>query len=176
MMDRIVYIGMDPGLNGGVATLDENGKFLSVADMPVSNKTVTFKGVVDIIQDIMTKNNATSAVVSVEHQFFMPDDGKDRVWKTAMGYKTILDALSALILIGKLNITVKIIEAKSWKTKFNVMACMGSKETKRAKKERTHQRVLEIFGDDVKTSIYGPKHGLLDGRTDALLIALSALD
>src|SRR5271169_4997786 len=34
MGDRMIFIGIDPGLNGAVAAIDDNGRIISLQDVP----------------------------------------------------------------------------------------------------------------------------------------------
>ena len=40
MSERKIYIGIDPGTNGGIAVLDRDGKVLAVRKMPATPQDI----------------------------------------------------------------------------------------------------------------------------------------
>ena len=168
MKSDTLHIGIDPGLKGGIATIFNN-KVSNIIDMPTLNNDIHFAGIVEVLQKLHNENPNADMAIGVEVQFYTSEDGKDRIWKTAIGYKSILDAISTAMLYLDLPIkSVRLVRSQEWKGYFSVLSTSKDDKVK-DKKIKTRDKVIELYGNDL--DLYGPKGGMRDGRSDSILIA-----
>jgi len=82
-------IGIDPGLNGGIAILD--GTLQSVYRMPVHDGQINVDTLIEIINDY-----PPHAIV-IEEQQAMPKQGVSSTFKTGMNYGILLGVVESLL-------------------------------------------------------------------------------
>lgn len=90
-------IGIDPGLKGSIAVLDDAGRLLELLDMPVRRVT---RSKLDLdertLYRVLLAAGAFSARVVVEEAFVMPKQGSSSGFKTGVGFGKILGTLAAM--------------------------------------------------------------------------------
>ncbi|MFG0299014.1 MAG: hypothetical protein ACF8K1_05365 [Phycisphaerales bacterium JB047] len=150
-------IGIDPGLNGAVALID-NG-VLEVESIPVlevnGKKRLDLQGLASLLRTIV--NKATTVVV--ERQQAMTKQGVSSTFRTGFGYGAILGILAAL------GAEVQEVRAQDWKTDYPTLKGM---ERRDAKNEA--RRLASDYFKDNADSFSRVKD---DGRAEAALIALA---
>ena len=143
-------IGIDPGLTGAIAVLSNEGKFISVHDMPIMKLGKSKKNQVDpvALSELIMGIAPTSAIL--EKVGAMPGQGVASMFNFGMGYGVIQGVLAALWVDYELSTPQK------WKKACGLIG-----------KEKDAARLLaiELFPD---ASLARKKDG---GRADALLIA-----
>lgn len=143
-------IGIDPGLNGAIAIIDQAGEFVSVTDLPyVHDKSLAWVDG-DALQIIISNTlSGRPARAYVERVSSMPGQGVASSFAFGCGYGSVLSVLQAM-LIGMVLITPAV-----WKRSY------GLGKEKRAS---LHKARLTWPLADLRLA----KH---DGRAEALLIA-----
>jgi hypothetical protein len=104
------YIGIDPGLNGGIVILDGNHNIIEKSIMLVLGKTkkeYDISGLYDLLYKY--KNNSYVILEKQQPQF---RDGKKQAFKTGFGYGILQT------LLVSLKIPHQIIAAKTWQKKI----------------------------------------------------------
>lgn len=95
------FIGIDPGLSGGIAILEENK--LLLFPMPlIGDKDYD----VQAIKNIFRKHSDTT-LVCVERQQSMPGQGLSSTFKTGQGFGILIGVLSALELRYEITTAVR---------------------------------------------------------------------
>ena len=154
----MIYIGIDPGLNGAIASLDiENGELL-IYDMPTlevkrNNKVkheVSPQGLADIFGPSDIPVEKVRGVV-LERVGAMPGQGVSSVFSFGRSVGIVEGVLAAL------GLSVTIVQPQAWQKAASV----------RGGKDGSRQRAMELFPKEAKT--FARKKD--DGRADAALMA-----
>jgi crossover junction endodeoxyribonuclease RuvC len=154
----MIYVGIDPGLNGAIAALDiENGELL-VYDMPTlevkrNNKLkreVSPHGLVDIFGPCDIPVSKVQAVV-LERVGAMPGQGVTSVFSFGRSVGIVEGVLAAL------GLSITIVQPQAWQKAVSV----------RGGKDGSRQRAMELFPKEAKA--FSRKQD--DGRADAALMA-----
>lgn len=172
-----IYFGIDPGISGAVARIVDG--HCCVVDMPTKKKKINFielvETIISKIEEVQVTAGTYDIRIAVEKQSFFKEDGKPAIWTNAMGYATILNALTVVNMTHPLS--VQIVKAQTWKAKFGLLVTAsevlavskgGRSAIKNMKKRKTEAKVNLLYPD---ADIYGPRKGLRDGRSDAIMIA-----
>lgn len=155
-----VFIGIDPGLTGALACIDQDGRILGVYDTPILTVTKN-KGtrreldrsrMVQIIGNIIRNLNDETVKVAIERVNSMPGQGVASSFTFGMGYGVWLGIVAAFKL------PVDLVHPVRWK---KVMLDGMGKD-----KDASRIRAQEMFAPYVDLNL--KKH---HGRADALLIA-----
>ena len=121
-------IGIDPGLSGGIAVL-ENNKVLSIFDMPVmsegkkNKRQLNSAQLVKLIQDNISKNEEVSVVV--EQVNAMPGQGVTSMFNFGQTFGAIKGVCAALSL------PIFFVRPAKWKKHFELIN--SSKDSSRTK-------------------------------------------
>ena len=121
-------IGIDPGLSGGIAVL-ENNKVLSIFDMPVmsegkkNKRQLNSAQLVKLIKDNISKNEEVSVVV--EQVNAMPGQGVTSMFNFGQTFGAIKGVCSALSL------PIFFVRPAKWKKHFELIN--SSKDSSRTK-------------------------------------------
>ena len=151
----MIYIGIDPGLDGGIAVLMHRTQ--SVYKTPVIGGKDYDIGAMRKI--LATLKDLDSIFVVIENQISMPGQGLTSTLQTGKGFGIWLGLLAGL------GLPYQVIGAKQWQTKL-FTGVKGTLDTK-AKSEVIAKR---LFPDvDFRKSERATKAN--DGLTDAILIA-----
>ena len=88
-----IYIGIDPGLNGGIVVIDETEKVLYKQIMPTvdgNKKDYDIKGIHQMLFGFVfgprQKYTRGNVVVILEKQYVRPVSGKRSCWMNGFGY------------------------------------------------------------------------------------------
>jgi len=157
------YLGIDPGLNGGIACVYEDKK-LHVVDMPTV-PTKDNKRQYDINQ-IAYALNLKDAFCMIEQVTAMPGQGS--VGTMQMGYGN--GVLQTILTLHK--IPYAIVHPKTWMKLFAIQSpsridTPSAGARKKIIKQNIYSVASKLF-PDVELITKGGR--LLDGRSDALLI------
>lgn len=164
-----MIIGIDPGNNGAIALLDNNGIFVDVVDIPtceriVGGKVKTFIDDSELFKVLHTfrKPNEKN-VVALENVNAMAKGGTKQgavsMFNFGMGFGMIKMALTVL------EFEVSLIAPISWKRQHGLVGSDKSASIPLARAFITH------CGMNADSYIKLKKH---DGRADAVLIATMA--
>lgn len=163
-----MYIGIDPGLKGGIAMLNSSGEFIVTFDMPLE-KLESGKDTIDIVKLYKELLDINYSIIAVEKVQAMPPtrlpNGQSlnmnvSMFTFGMGYGKV-KAIASITGDIVLDVT-----AQKWKKHFNLIG--------KDKKASVH-KAIEIYPESEEYLI--TKRGrLIDGRADALLIARYAYE
>lgn len=149
-----VFIGIDPGLKGGIAVKVNYGGTLQY-DIEVYD-----------LNDDSLKGNVGHYVeyyqhvyVGIEKQIPMPNQSSVATSKTFFNYGKLIGYLDA---VGVKFVTIT---PQTW---MKPLALKKGMEKKERKKEIC--KMAGMFYPDVADKLAGPRGGILDGRSDALMI------
>lgn len=156
------FVGIDPGLSGAVAILDEKGSLVKVLDTPVielkkakGKKRVHLEAeMATILRDFNIFEGI--ACVGIENVHAMPKQGVTSMFSMGTGFGIWIGILAAL------QIPYEKIEPRKWKSEMGIAT--GSD------KSASIVRASQLF----PTATFKKDRGridTLDGRADALLLA-----
>ena len=141
------FIGIDPGLSGGVAILDQVGQCWAVHDMPIVNGKVDCKALRGMVQ----WDGAHIAVEKVELR-----SGQCGVQTMLSNYGRILAVLELI------ENDYHLIASKDWQKGMGLP---------KARKEKIARYTMMAADRWTDWPFYGPGGGLKDGRAAACWIA-----
>jgi len=105
----MIYLGIDNGLNGGLAYVDENEKLIAVFTMPVIKGKKTEYNIGAIVQNIKSMQDIKKDIVAVlEQAAVRPISGKRASFMTGLCYGIMRGILNAL------NISCVIVSPNQW--------------------------------------------------------------
>jgi len=150
----VIYIGIDPGLNGAIAFLDTEKGHLSVVDMPTFEVKRNNKAKREVsphgISDVLSLSQKISGVV-LERVGAMPGQGVTSVFSFGRSVGVIEGVLAAE------HIPVSIVTPQAWQKAAGV----------RGGKDGARQRACELFPN--YAGLFARKKD--DGRADAACMA-----
>lgn len=147
----MIYIGIDPGKDGAIAVLDDDGLLWRLIDMPENIGTDLYKFLKESIELSVYKK----AVAFVEASQVMPGQGIKSGFTYGKGYGEIIAVLKIL------EIPFQEIHPLTWKKEFKLI-----------KKDKAESiKVAEQMYPSVTIPFKTERGKLLDGRAEALLIA-----
>jgi crossover junction endodeoxyribonuclease RuvC len=148
-------IGVDPGLTGAIAILDQTGALVSVTDLPVirdlSLAWIDGGSLQSIVLDALQGQPARAIVERVSS---MPGQGVASSFQFGVGFGSVLSVLQAM------HIAIEFVTAAVWKKSY------GLGKDKRASLHKA--RLLYPTAE-----LHLAKH---DGRAESLLLARYALN
>jgi hypothetical protein len=155
-----LLIGIDNGVNGGIACINRNKEIMFKYVMPVfkgsgSKKEYDIQGIIKILNKVQIQN--TSVLVILEKAQAMMRDGKTQAFKTGYGFGVIEGVLVAL------KIPYEVVAVKTWQRH---MLSGISTNTKTASIQFCKRQWPDI--DLTATEKSRKDH---DGMSDALCIA-----
>jgi hypothetical protein len=161
-----LYIGIDPGRKGGIASITKHGVIFRARALKTNNyrcKSVMLEQICNGLHKALPMN------VLVE---------KPRVWpgKPMQNLtKLIRDAGIWEGWCQSYGMQVYCKTPKEWQEPFRTMPiwrCLSASNATRGKAYRSFATVKEIFGKkEAEKHCLGPKGGILDGVADAILMA-----
>lgn len=108
----MIFIGIDPGVHGGLAFIDGELKTLAVYPMPIiGDKEYDIQQMKSILKKYVN-NNPQNCFGTIEKQHPMPGEGLPRTFKTGTGFGILLG------LFAGLDIPHQVVSAKSWQNKI----------------------------------------------------------
>jgi crossover junction endodeoxyribonuclease RuvC len=143
-------IGIDPGLSGAIAILDQAGEFVSVTDLPIVRDLSLAWVDGGMLQSLILGALAgRRAVATIERVSSMPAQGIASAFTFGVGFGSILSVLQAM------HISVEFVTPAVWKKSCG----LGKDKHASLHKARLLYPTAEL---------HLAKH---DGRSEALLIA-----
>jgi crossover junction endodeoxyribonuclease RuvC len=105
-----LHLGIDPGLAGGIAVLDEAGTVRLVEPMPIAGKEVDAGQLARLVRSLRDLDNQTDyALAAVEHVGAMPGNGSSSMFNFGAGWGLVRGVLAAL------NVPVQLVRPQKWK-------------------------------------------------------------
>lgn len=154
----MIYLGFDPGLQGGIAAIDQNSKMISINPMPlIGNKDYDVEGLYGVIENIVWKKSKVLA--TIEKQQAMPGQGLSSTLKTGMGFGILIGLVTAL------RIPYQIVPPQKWQ--HQLFAGLPPSQDTKVKSAIIAKRLFP--GVDFKRTDKCKKDS--DGMTDAACIA-----
>lgn len=153
-----MIIGIDPGLTGALALLDDDGAISDVIDMPISAKTNGKGNQVNaslLAQIMASLSRLPIDVVVIERVHAMPGQGVTSVF----GFGRSLGVVEGVA--ASCSLPVKWVTPQKWKKQFGLIG-----------KDKDASRTLVIEQHPYKADLFKRKKDI--GRADAVLIGLAA--
>ena len=139
----MIYIGIDPGLSGAICTIE--------------NDVVSFFDI-GYLTSLLGMLSLQEKTVAIEKQNIRP--GQAGMGKMMKNYGRLLGIMEAY------GVTPTEVLPRTWYKYFGIKAGMKTPERK-----KFTAGLMEDMYPESKSQWYGPRGGLIDGRTDALAIA-----
>lgn len=151
--NTLIFVGVDPGLKGGIAFLDPGSMRLKIHDMPVG-KSSSGKNVVDlrILAQILNPGDYDRAIAVIERVHAMPKDSKAGAFSFGEGYGGL-----RMAVIGH-GYEDRYVTPAAWKKHFRLSSDKG------VSRSYACTRFPNYAGEFARA--------LDDGRAEAALIAL----
>lgn len=158
-----MIIGIDPGLKGGIAYLNNKGSLYSVGDIPlIKNKFKEKTYIIDIKKVFNSLNGCHTQkgihAIIIEDVHAMPKQGVSSMFTFGFGYGMINAAISCSDC-GDSNLFR--VTPQAWKKHFGLIG---------KDKNAGLDVIRSIWRMDMSTFIT-PRGRIIDGRVDATLIA-----
>lgn len=152
----MIYLGIDPGLDGGMAFINASG--LTLHKTPViGGRDYDVQAMKDLL--VWAQGLGEEMFATIENQIAMPGQGLSSTLQTGKGYGIWLGLLAGL------EIPFQVVHAKSWQTKL-----FSGTSTKLDTKARSEIVAKRLFPRaDFRRSERATKAS--DGLTDAACIA-----
>jgi crossover junction endodeoxyribonuclease RuvC len=145
-----VVLGVDPGLHGSIAALDQGGELIMVADLPIiRDRSLAWVDGSELQSLILGALEGRGAAAIVERVSAMPKQGVASSFQFGVGFGSVLSVLQAL------HIRIEFVTAAVWKRSYGLS---------RDKHASLHKARLMFPAAELHLA----KH---DGRAEALLIA-----
>ena len=151
--DTRLWIGVDPGLRGGVAALGTDGAVLAAFDMPITTHPKAGKTVDARRLPVHRMPVDTVVIEEVEPR---PANGPRPAMRQGMGYGIIIAAWTPDVYV----------RAARWKRDLGVTA----------DKQTSIELARQLWPADFDRHFCGPRGGVRDGRVEAALIAHWAIN
>jgi crossover junction endodeoxyribonuclease RuvC len=150
--------GIDPGLSGALALIaDSEVKFFDKYIYKIGGKS---EYDIPVMRSLLVSERPD--IVYIERAQAMPKQGVVSMFKIGYGFGLWIGLLSAL------EIPYEIVRPQIWQNTF--FSGMSKDDTK-----KMAYKVSSALYPKIVTDLKGPRGGLLDGRSDALLIATYGL-
>lgn len=152
----MIFLGIDPGLDGGVAIIDDDGLLTLYKTPVIGGKEYDIRGMSEILEKGTT---ARSAFAVIENQISMPGQGLTSTLQTGKGFGIWLGLLSGL------GIPYQVVQARQWQSKLftGVKGNLDTKEKSEVIAKRLFPRA--DFRKSERSRVAN------DGLTDAACIA-----
>jgi crossover junction endodeoxyribonuclease RuvC len=146
----MIYLGIDPGLSGAIAILDQAGELVSVTDLPViRDLSLAWIDGGSLQSIILNALQGRPARAIVERVSSMPGQGVASSFQFGVGFGSVLSVLQAMA------VPLQFVTAAVWKKSY------GLGKDKHASLHKA--RLLHPSAE-----LHLAKH---DGRAEAILIA-----
>lgn len=97
----MIYIGIDPGLGGGIGAVDDNGRFVCCESMPVltegNSKSIDARAAWLLVGDINSMSSY-NAKVAIEKVGAMPGQGVTSMFNFGRSYGAIIGVVSTFLI------------------------------------------------------------------------------
>jgi len=152
------FASIDTGAKGALCAFSGDMKILELIDMPTRKHKHTTKSglsVVNTCEIIRFLNRHSVTKVIVEWVWAQKHDTSTTAFSQGAAYCAVLDACM------ECGVDVVLIKPKDWQ---KPVACNGDKF-------RTYDKVRAVYPE---VELHGSRGGLKDGRSDSIMIGLSA--
>lgn len=155
----MIFVGIDPGLTGGIAALDKQGVPLFIGAFRPNANEFDMNQLCDILTNLRCDHSNTSRlVIGLEHVHAMPKQGVSSTFKFGSTFGKIQGILAAK------HLAYELIRPQEW------MGVMLAGEPKEMKKERAKNVAVRLF-PDINFRATERSHTVHSGMADAVLIA-----
>ena len=159
-----MYVGIDPDTKGAIAVLDKGGARVSVLDMPSSKveKSHYIRG------EEFIKALEGSLYACIECVGSRGGNSAQSMFSFGSGFGFGFGSALTLLYMSELSPTMPL--PQEWQKHFGLTKkILGEK----LDKKHIANKCLELYPD---ANLYGPRGGLKDGRSDAIMIARFLFD
>lgn len=148
----MVILGIDPGLSGAVAILDD-GQLVEIVDIEATESRINCAHLASLIH----KHQPEFAICELVSS--RPGQGVTSTFTFGHALGSITGVLAAL------GVPYLLIRPQSWQGHFGIQSS--------SKDKGIHKQEIADIAQSLypAASLYGPRGGLRDGRSDALLLA-----
>src|SRR5690554_2281220 len=150
-----MYAGIDPGKSGAVAIIDKSGNLVDVFDMP----SLEIGNRVFVDGAVLSSYISKCDLICIELVSSRPGQGVASTFSFGQSFGGIVTLCSSFVE------RVDLATPQAWQRHFDLKKKKGEKGIS---KDDIAAKCLEYYPD---SPIYGPRGGLKDGRSDAILIA-----
>lgn len=152
----MIFAGIDPGLHGGMAFIDDEANTVDVMATPtIGEKEYD----VQEMKNIIIKHDTKKIFATIEQQIALPGQGLSSTLQTGKGFGILVGLLAGL------NISYQIVSAKQWQGK--IFTGVPSKLDTKDKSISVAKRLFPHL--DFRRTLRSTKAH--DGLTDATCIA-----
>ena len=157
-----MYIGIDPGLKGAIATYNEETDILKIYPMPVKDGRINVEELDGLMYFISSESmHNKNCICVIEKSQAMPGQGSVSGFTIGYGYGVIIG------LITSNGIPYTEVRPHTWKKHFSLS--LGSKYSKKEKKAASIAKAKELYpGVSLKPSSRSRVDS--DGLAEAVLI------
>lgn len=164
------FVGVDPGLDGGLALLSHDAQRVMTWAMPVlvlpnsgkgrpGRREVDLRELARIVVDMLTSYD-DKTIVTIELVQASPQMGRGSAFNFGRSSMAV-EAIFNFHAWESDNVTINLVRPATWKVRMGVTA---SKETSVSK-------ASEMWPRDARKHFYGPRGAGKDGRAEAALLA-----
>lgn len=118
----MLYIGIDNGLNGGIAIIDDKQEIINLKPMPIIKGIKTHYDIITISDLFKTTSQFCKCYVMLEKSHVRPISGKRASFMTGYGYGLMQGILTTL------GISYEIVNPKEWQEE--ILKGMNTGDTK----------------------------------------------
>ena len=105
-----LYLGVDPGLAGGLAVLDGDGRPVLVDALPIAGREIDAPRLARQLRALRDLDSGSDfALAAVEHVGALPGNGSSSMFNFGVGWGLVRGVLAAL------NIPVQLVRPQKWK-------------------------------------------------------------
>jgi len=152
----MIHIGIDPGLQGAVAALDETGDILWIRDVPICATGVDGPVLAMLLRGITSGADEPEPIrATVEHQIMVPRNGIKQTSGQFYAYGLVVGVLNGL------GIEVRTVPVRTWQRTLTKGWPGGAKA----------RSLAAATARWPAADLHGPRGGAKDGRADALNLA-----
>lgn len=165
-----LFIGVDPGLNGGIVVLDENGTIIEVSEIPKIGKEAHLPALNEIFLKYKDKN--AHVILEQVHALFGVAAG------TTFTFGMIYGILHGMIVANGFKYTL--VQPKTWQKEMfaGILEIRKPSKTNKNGKVVTGRVDTKLMAQQAQVRLFPNAKGFttdrgkfLDGVTDAVLIA-----
>lgn len=170
---RVIFIGIDPGMEGAIGWMDGERKSIEVHDCPLivetargttlCRETLDFASMDVLIANAMAECRGDGICATVENTISIPHDARGERFLPASDKALHVSLGAWLALLGARHIPTTLVHPKTWKA-----AMFAGIANSDAAEEIALLR--RFGGKELAPKLRGPKGGKRTGRVDAVAI------
>lgn len=162
-----VWVGIDPGMSGGIGALNEKGEFLWVVDMPITHEGRTGEFDLDELVSIVCEvARSPDPHVRMEWPTTRPDEAAESSKRFGVGLG-LLEGMFAFAGCPAVRVA-----PNKWKGRLGLK---GKEFDQFGARKQAVEFAENVLIGLHPNAVRGVRGGLLDGRAEALLIAWEGL-